>query len=67
MAPANSDLSSAFEEAARRVEAELKRWMAEFNSEVMPAMRRDGGKALRTAAEKLHQLADRLDRERDGS
>ena len=57
--------SSSFEDAARRVEAELRRWMANFNDEVVPVLRRDGGKALRAAAEKLAQLADRLDRERE--
>lgn len=55
---------SSFEEAARRVEAELKRMIANFNDEVVPSLRRDGGKALRAAAAKLAQLADALDRAR---
>lgn len=59
--------SSSFEEAARRVEAEVKRWIASFNDQVVPALRQDGGKALRVAAEKLHRLADTLDRSRDSS
>jgi len=54
--------SSSFEEAARRAEAEVRRWIATFNDEVVPSLRQDGGKALRAAAEKLARLADSLDR-----
>ena len=61
--PHDHSESSSFEETARRVEAELRRWIANFNDEVVPVLRRDGGKALRAAADKLAQLADRLDRE----
>ncbi|HWG38477.1 MAG TPA: hypothetical protein VN690_12245 [Terriglobales bacterium] len=49
------------------MEAEVKRWIANFNDQVVPALRQDGGKALRVAAEKLHRLADTLDRSRDSS
>ena len=64
MAPHNSASSFSFEETARRVEdleTEVRRWIACFNNEVVPALRRDGGKALRLAAGKLVQLADTLD------
>ncbi len=54
--------SSSFEDAARRVEAELRRWLASFNDEVLPSLRRDGSVALRAAAGKLAQFADALDR-----
>ncbi len=54
--------SSSFEEAARRVEAELRRWLVSFNDEVLPSLRRDGSAALRAAAGKLSQFADALDR-----
>lgn len=64
MFPNESSASSSFEEAARRVEAEVKRFIANFNDEVVPALRQDGGKALRAAAEKLHKMADALDRSR---
>lgn len=56
--------SSSFEEAARRVEAEVRRLVATFNDEVVPSIRQDGGKALRLAAEKLAKLADALERSR---
>jgi hypothetical protein len=59
-----TDASSSFEEAARRVEAEVRRWIANFNDEVVPAVRRDGGQALRRAAQKLQEMADKLDRDR---
>lgn len=58
-----TDASSSFEEAARRIEAEVRRWIANFNDEVVPAVRRDGGQALRRAARKLQEMADRLDRQ----
>ena len=67
MVAQSSPPSSSFEEAARRVEAEVKRWIANFNDQVVPALRQDGGKALRVAAEKLQRLADTLDRSRDSS
>ncbi|MGH9395198.1 MAG: hypothetical protein ACRD1E_13575 [Terriglobales bacterium] len=57
--------SSSFDEAVRRVEAEVKRWVAAFNDQVVPSLRVDGSKALRAAAEKLQRLADTLDRSRD--
>jgi hypothetical protein len=60
----SSPSSSRFEEAAKRIETEVKRLLANLNDEVVPALRRDGGKALRAAAEKLAQLAESLDRSR---
>jgi prophage antirepressor-like protein len=60
MSPEPVPPSSSFEEAARRVEAELRRWLASFNDEVLPSLRRDGSAALRAAAGKLAQLADAL-------
>jgi len=60
----SSPSSSRFEEAAKRIETEVKRLLANVNDEVVPALRRDGGKALRAAAEKLAQLAESLDRSR---
>lgn len=62
MTPPDPSATSSFEDAARRVEAELKRWIASINNEVVPTLRQDGGKALRAAAEKLAKLADTLDR-----
>lgn len=64
MSAKDSSATSSFEEAARRVEAEARRFVATFNDDVVPTLRRDGGKALRAAAEKLARLADALDRSR---
>jgi len=59
--------SNDFEEAARRVEAEVRRWIANFNDEVVPSLRKDGGKALRAAAQKMAQWADALDKSKSSS
>lgn len=64
MPPTDPSSSSSFEEAARRVEAEVKRWIQTMNDQVVPSIRKDGGKALRAAAEKLAKLAESLERER---
>lgn len=57
----SSSTASSFEDAARRVENELKRLVATINNEIVPSLRQDSGKALRTVAEKLGKLADSLD------
>jgi len=59
---ASSSTASSFEDAARRVESELKRLVATINNEIVPSLRQDSGKALRVVAEKLGKLADSLDR-----
>ncbi|MGH9465829.1 MAG: hypothetical protein ACRD1Y_00600 [Terriglobales bacterium] len=64
MSPADSSSSSRFEETARRIEAEVKRLIANLNDEVVPSLRQDGGRALHRFADKLHQMADALDRSR---
>lgn len=56
--PAN--FSSA-EEAARWAEDELKRLVGTFNDEVVPAIRKDGGRALRLLSEKLTRIAEHLE------
>ncbi|MGH9476893.1 MAG: hypothetical protein ACRD1C_11260 [Terriglobales bacterium] len=61
MSPSDS-LSSGFEETARRIEADLRRLIATLNDELVPRLRQDGGRALHCAADKLHQLAEILDR-----
>jgi hypothetical protein len=50
------------EDAARRVELELKRLIGVLNDEVVPAIRKDGGRALRRVASELAKLADSLER-----
>lgn len=62
--PPTSPPSASFEDAARRVETEVKRWIQVMNDQIVPSLRQDGGKALRVAAEKLAKLADSLEQER---
>lgn len=61
---ADSFSSSGFDAAAKRIEEEVKRLITTLNDEVVPALRRDGGKTLHRIADKLHQLGDTLDRSR---
>lgn len=62
--PSTPSSSPSFEDTARRVETEVKRWIQVMNDQIVPSLRQDGGKALRVAAEKLAKLADALERER---
>jgi hypothetical protein len=48
-------------EAAERLEKDGAELIAYLNKEVVPAVRDQSSKALRIAAEKLHQLADFMD------
>lgn len=48
-------------EAAKKMEQEGEKFIAYFNDEVVPAIRSHSTKALRTAAEKLSQLATYMD------
>jgi hypothetical protein len=47
--------------AAERLEKDSAELIAYLNKEVVPAVRDQSSKALRIAAEKLHQLADFMD------
>ena len=48
-------------ETADRVEQETAEFIKYLNDEVVPAVRQHSTKALRTAAEKLHELANYMD------
>ena len=48
-------------EAAPRVEEEVKKIIAYLNDEVVPEVRQNSSKALKIAAEHLAKLAERLD------
>jgi hypothetical protein len=52
--------SEAFEQAAREVEAEVKRAIEYIETNVIPTARRDGEKILRRISEELSRWADRL-------
>ncbi len=47
-----------------RVEDEVKRVIAYLNDEVVPQVRQNSSQALRSAAEALARLAERLDKNR---
>jgi hypothetical protein len=53
-------VSEAFEQAAREVEAEVKRAIEYIESNIVPRARRDGEKVLRRLSEELSRWADRL-------
>jgi len=48
-------------EAGTRVEEDLRRFVAYFNDEIVPDVRRNGSAALRSAAEELNRLAQKMD------
>lgn len=51
-----------FNEKMPRVEEELKRVIAYLNDEVVPEVRENSSRALKSAADQLARLAERLDR-----
>ena len=53
-----------FADAGGRVEEELRRAVRFLDEEVVPEVRLNSSTALRAAAERLRQLAERLDDER---
>jgi limonene-1,2-epoxide hydrolase len=55
-----------FNQSMPRVEEEVRRVIAYLNDEVMPEVQQNSSKALRSAAEQLTKLAERLDRNAGG-
>ena len=53
-------VSEAFEEAAREVDAAVKRGIEYIETDIVPKARRDGEKILRRLSEELSRWADRL-------
>ena len=49
------------DDAASNIEQELKKVIRTLNDEVVPKMRTEGTQALRSVAQELQKLADRLD------
>lgn len=58
------ELNERIDGATKRVEQESERLIAYLNDEVVPAIREGSSKALRTAADKLHQLAEYMEQNR---
>ena len=53
-------LSGSFEQAAREIEAEVKKVLDFVEERVVPSARRDGEKMLRRLAEEMNRWADHL-------
>ena len=49
------------DEAASKIEQELRNVIRHLNDQVVPKMRTEGTQALRSVAQELQRLADRLD------
>ncbi len=50
-----------FNQAAPKVEGELRKLIAYLNDQVVPQLRQDSAQALRAAADRLRKLAEHLD------
>lgn len=59
--PNQKPLEQRLEEAARRAEADLRRFIGYLDTEVVPEVRRHSSTALRSAAQHLQHLADTMD------
>ena len=49
------------DEAASKIEQELRKVIRTLNDDVVPKMRTEGTQALRSVAQELQKLADKLD------
>ena len=58
---ASARVSKTVAEAAERIEKEIPEFIKYLNDEVVPAVRQHSTKALRTASEKLTELADYME------
>jgi hypothetical protein len=56
-----ADWNKEVTDAADRAEAELKRLIRYLNDEVVPEVRQHSSSALRSAAEQLSKLAEKMD------
>jgi hypothetical protein len=57
----NKPFEARLRDAAAHVEEDLRRVAAYINDEVVPEVRRNSSGAIRTAADELRKLAERLD------
>jgi prophage antirepressor-like protein len=64
---ANERWEQQIRDAARHVEEDVRRVVTYINDEVVPEIRQNGSQALRTAAEQLQKLAQRMDERRDAA
>jgi len=59
--PTSDETNRKIHEAVERVERELKQVIVYLNDEVVPTVRQESSRALRTASEQLSKLADYMD------
>lgn len=52
---------ASLEDVGRRLDEEIEGMIRWFNNEVVPSVRQHSSRALRSASEKLTQLADHMD------
>ena len=67
MEDAGARVSKKVSEAAERLEKESADLINYLNKEVVPAVREQSSKALRVAAQRLHQFADYMDENKDAA
>ena len=58
---AKTQWEQAIEDTAVKAEAEVRRVITYLNDQVVPEVRRDSSRALRTAASELVKLAERME------
>jgi len=59
--PGQGGLGNRLEEAIQRIEMELRQAISYVNDNVVPQVRRESISAMRSAADALRNLADRID------
>jgi hypothetical protein len=59
--PGNAGVGQRIEEAIELIEVELRHTIAYVNDAIVPQVRSESISAMRTVADKLRNLADRLD------
>jgi hypothetical protein len=65
MEDAGARVGKTVSEAAERLEKESAEFIDYLNREVVPAVREQSSKALRVAAQRLHELADYMDQNKN--
>jgi len=65
MEDAGARVGKKVSEAAERLEKESAELIDYLNREVVPAVREQSSKALRVAAQRLHELADYMDQNKN--
>jgi hypothetical protein len=65
MEDAGARVGKTVSEAAERLEKESADFIDYLNREVVPAVREHSSKALRVAAQRLHELADYMDQNKN--